>query len=705
MENEKSISKRTYFVYFLMCLFAVSIIGKVGILQFVEGETYREKAQKSTMDYRDIEAVRGNIYAADGSLLATSIPRYEVRFDPVAESITEEIFYGLLDSLALSLNGLFPDKSAQQWKGELENARVDSARYHLIRRRINYTQLKQIKQFPLFRKGRFKGGFMVIQENHRDRPFDLLAARTIGYDRTNSQPVGLEGAYRKELSGVSGKRLMQRLSGNVWKPISDENEIEPEDGCDLVTTIDLNIQDVAEQALLDQLERHKAEHGCVVLMEVATGEVRAIANLKRQEEGSYYESYNYAIGESTEPGSTIKLASYLAAFEDDIIDLEDSVDAGNGKYQFYDKVMLDSKPGGHGKITVEQAFAYSSNIAVARIINENYGRNPQKFVDRWYSMGLNNVLGIEIAGEGKPFIKSANDSTWSGITLPWMSHGYELRQTPLQILTFYNAVANGGKMVKPQFVKEIRKDGHTVRAVETKVLNPSIASRESISKARKMLEAVVEYGTASNLRHADYRIAGKTGTAQIANKDYGYYHGEGLVRSYQASFCGYFPAENPKYSCIVVVNAPSNQVYYGNLVAGPIFKEIADKVYSTRVEIQPEMVASAPESRTPIPVSKNGYRRDLQDIFDFLSIPIEARSYDADWVATATGMEKVELKDANWEENLVPNVVGMDAMDAVYLLENQGLVVRLKGRGTIKNQSISAGRRVLWGEEIVLELS
>lgn len=705
MENKKTILKRIYVVYFLMCLFGVSILGKVCFILFVQGDALREKAMNATTDYRDIEAVRGNIYAADGSLLATSIPKYEVRFDPNAEAVKKDTFRRYIDTLALSLSGLFPDKSPNQWKSELENARIEGARYHLIRRKVKYTQLQEMKHFPLFRKGRFKGGFMVIQENTRTRPFQLLAARTIGYDRGENQVVGLEGAYKKELRGVGGKRLMQRLSGNVWKPISDENEIEPEDGCDLVTTIDLNIQDVAEQALLEQLERHGADHGCVVLMEVATGKVRAIANLARTVEGNYYESYNYAIGESTEPGSTIKLASYLAAFEDGIIDLEDSVDAGIGEYQFYDKKMYDSKVGGYGKLTIEQAFALSSNIAVARIINENYGRNPQRFVDRLYSMGLNDRLGIEIEGEGKPYIKSANDTTWSGITLPWMSHGYELQLTPLQILTFYNAVANGGRMVKPQFVNEITKDGYLVRKIETTVLNESIASRESIQKARRMLEAVVEYGTATNLRHADYRIAGKTGTAQIANSNYGYYKKDGLTHSYQASFCGYFPAENPKYSCIVVVNAPSNNVYYGNLVAGPIFKEIADKVYSTRVEIQPEMVASTPTHRTAIPVSKNGYRRDLLEVFSFLEVNAVVKSLDFDWVATMTGTDKVELFRREMAEGLVPDVTGMSAMDAVFLLENQGLVVRLQGRGTIKAQSVAPGRQVAWGEEIVLDLS
>ncbi|MDC1204202.1 penicillin-binding protein 2, partial [Salibacteraceae bacterium] len=539
----------------LLILFGIGIIFKIGQVQFIEGDHWQELAKSYSTKHRKIDAIRGNIYASDGSLIATSVPKYEVRFDLNAEAITNDLFAKNIDTLCLELSKLLPEKSKNQWKAELTQARKNGARYHLIRRKLSYTQIKKMRQFPLFNRGKYKGGFISIQQNKREKPFQVLASRTIGYSRDNSKPVGLEGAYNKVLSGTQGLQLMQKIAGGIWMPIEDENEIEPEDGADVVTTIDINIQDVAENALLEQLIKQDADHGCVVLMEVATGEVKAIANLNKTKSGKYWETYNYAVGESTEPGSTFKLASLIAALEDGYIDLTDSVETGKGVFKFYDRKMYDSRVGGYGKITIKRAFEVSSNIAVARTISENYRSNPQKFIDRLYKMNLHQKLGIEIYGEGEPRIKSANDPTWSGISLPWISHGYEVSLTPLQILTFYNAVANDGKMVKPRFVKEIRKIGVPIKTFGPEVINPAICSKATIEKAKAMLEGVVQQGTATNLKNANFKIAGKTGTAQIYNAKTGYKTDKQV--SYQASFVGYFPANNPMYSCIVVVNAPS----------------------------------------------------------------------------------------------------------------------------------------------------
>ena len=563
----------------------------------------------------------------------------------------------------------------------------------------------------MFRRGKYKGGFIFLQHNKRERPFRILAARTIGYEREGITPVGLEGAYSDVLSGIDGQRLMQKIAGGVWMPVNDADEVEPEDGKDIYTTIDVNLQDVAENALLKQLQKHQADHGTVVLMEVKTGSIKAIANLKKTEKGSFYEGYNYAIGESTEPGSTFKLPALIAAIEDGYVDMGDIIDCGDGSKDYYDRTMFDSNhdEGGWGKITVQRVLEVSSNIGMAEIITKAYAQDPQKFINRMEEMNLRDNLGIEIAGEGSPYIKNTSDESWSGISLAWMAHGYELQLTPLQILTFYNAVANDGEMVKPKFVEKITKGRKVVREVETEVLNSKICSKETIDKVKKALEGVVENGTASNLRNADYKIAGKTGTAQIA-KDGSYGSNKDSYKkkrevSHQASFVGYFPADNPEYSCIVVINAPSRNVYYGNLVAGPIFKEVADKVYANSLEMHKELQAQKIRANSAIPYSKHGNKSDAEKVFAQLDIPVQSQAQDADWVVTSTQKDAVSIAPRIVRENLVPNVVGMGLRDAIYLLENQGLRVKINGSGMVKTQSLEAGARIIEGQEIQIDLS
>ena len=700
--TNKEMMNRSYVVYFAMALVGVSIIAKVLFIQFVEGSFWREKAENLTTVYRDIDAVRGNIYSDDGSMLATSVPIYEVRMDLNADGLTDETFNENIDSLSIKLSELFKDQSPLEWKRQLVAGRQNGERYHLIKRRVKFHQMKALREFPIFKLGKFKGGLIVLQQNRRERPFRMLAARTIGYDREGVAPVGLEGAYRKELAGVSGKRLMQKISGGLWMPINDENEIEPMDGYDIHTTINLNIQDVAENALLDQLKRHDAHHGCVILMEVETGEIKAIANLSKDNDGDYYEYYNYAIGESAEPGSTFKLPSLVVALEDGYIKLNDSIDAGNGSAEFHGETMRDSKEGGHGKVSVEEAFAVSSNIGVMRIIEKYYANEPAKFINGLRRMNLGDSIGIEIAGEGAPLIKDPSDKSWSLISYLWTSIGYEVKMTPLQILTFYNAIANNGKMMKPIFVKRITDKSSVIREVDPQVINPRICSEKTVKQAQKLLEAVVREGTATNLKNANYTIAGKTGTARVAESSAGY----GTKITYQASFAGYFPADNPKYSCIVVVNAPNRSVYYASHVAGPIFAEIADKVYATSINIHDELEPSTDfTSLTKIPVSKSGMQNDLNNVFEELNVKVESSNAENKWVVTQTGTDKVEMGRRTIVENLVPNVKGMSAQDAVFILENAGLKVKLRGSGMIKSQSIIPGANIHRGQEIILELS
>ncbi len=700
--SNKQMMNRSYVVYFAIALVGVSIIAKVLYIQFVEGSYWREKAENLTTVYRNIDAVRGNIYSDDESMLATSVPIYEVRMDLNADGLTDKVFNENIDSLSIKLSNLFADQSPVDWKRQLVAARQKGERYHLIRRRVKFHQMKVLRDFPIFNRGKFKGGLIILQQNRRERPFRMLAARTIGYDREGVAPVGLEGAYRGELAGVSGKRLMQKISGGLWMPINDENEIEPMDGYDIHTTINLNIQDVAENALLDQLKIHDAHHGCVILMEVETGEIKAIANLSKDGDGDYYEYYNYAIGESAEPGSTFKLPSLVVALEDGYIKLNDSIDAGNGTADFHGETMRDSKDGGHGKISVEEAFALSSNIGVMRIIEKYYANEPAKFINGLRRMNLGESIGIEIAGEGAPLIKDPTDKSWSLISYLWTSIGYEVKMTPLQILTFYNAIANDGKMMKPIFVRKVTDKSSVISEIDPQVINSRVCSEKTAKQAQKLMEAAVQEGTATNLKNPNYAIAGKTGTARVAKSSAGY----GTKITYQASFAGYFPADNPKYSCIVVVNAPNRSVYYASHVAGPIFAEIADKVYATSINIHDELESSDKfTSLTKIPVSKSGMQKDLNNVFEELHVKVESSNLDNKWVITQTGKEKVEMGRRNIVENMVPNVKGMSAQDAVYILENAGLKVQLRGSGMIKSQSLIPGANIQRGQEITLELS
>lgn len=685
-----------------MCVFALFIVARIVKIQFVEGREWKEKAQKLTTTYFNIEAARGNVFSNDGSLLATSVPIYEIRMDVCAGPITSKLFNKNVDSLALCLSNLFKDKSAKDYKRILVRARKQKERYLFLQKGVSYSDVKTLRTFPLFKMGKYKGGLMCIQNNRREMPFRELAARTLGYQREGIKPVGIEGSFNNYLKGVSGKRLMQKISGNNWAPVHKEDDIEATDGSDIYTTIDVNIQDVAHSALLTQLKKQQADHGCAALMEVATGEIRAIVNLKKVDSTNYVESYNYVIGESTDPGSTFKLASLIAAMEDGYTDLDEMVDTEDGDVVFYDHHIRDSHEGGYGKITLQQVFEKSSNVGIAKVIFKYYQKNPQKFIDRLYKMGLNTPLNLDITGEGLPYIKNTKDKTWSPVTLPVMATGYESRMTPLQILTFYNAVANNGKMVKPIFVKEIRKRGELVKSFQTNVINPSICSRETIRKAKIMLEGVVERGTATNLKTADYKIAAKTGTAQIYNKAYGYKY-QGKV-SYQASLVGYFPAANPKYTCIVVVNAPTQKVYYGNDVAGPVFREIADKVYATSTEIHKELQADT--SRTlKTPLAKTANKSDLEIAAKKLGIKEKDNSGNAEWVASSSDSRGLNFSRKTTVKTGVPNVLGMGLKDAIYLLENSGASVRINGRGTVVKQVPEAGSKIIKGTHVYIELS
>jgi cell division protein FtsI (penicillin-binding protein 3) len=698
--TRKEIVTRMGIVYVGIVIFGLLVVTRIVYLQVVEHDKWISSNNITPKDIT-IEPDRGDILAHDGRLLATSVPYYEVRWDTHCDALTNSIFNKHIDSLALGLSSIFRDKSAQQYKSLLVKARYRGDRYLLIKRRVDFVHLKRLKRLPIFRLGQYKGGLIVIQENLRVQPFNDLASRTIGYQGKGGTTVGIEGAFDEDLSGEKGVRLVQRIAGNYWMPVSDGNEVEPRNGYDVISTLDINLQDVAHDALKDQLQRHGASHGVAILMEVETGDIKAMVNLKKEGDGYYSEQFNYAIGERTEPGSTFKLASLMVALEDGYIELNDMVETGKGSVKYHDIVVKDTKEEGYGKISVKQVFEYSSNVGVSKIITKNYKGNEEKFVKGLKRMSLTEGLDLAIKGERPPYIKFPDDKLWSGVSLAQMSYGYEVEQTPLQILTFYNAVANDGKMMKPRFVKGIADHGEMIKTFSPEVINSSICSRSTIKKAKMMLEGVVEKGTAQNLRNANYKIAGKTGTAQIANKKYGYKYNS--QTSYQASFAGYFPADNPKYSCIVIVNAPSSGVYYGNLVAGQVFKEISDKVYATQFELHDEMKLARNEEQS-IPYTRKGSRKELELVLDELDIPTEDLGVNSDWVITEKQKSAVRLHNRYITDNLVPDVVGMGAKDALYILENMGLRVIIRGRGAVTSQSIGPGNRIQKGDKIYLKL-
>jgi cell division protein FtsI (penicillin-binding protein 3) len=702
MERRKNILKRLFILYFLTAIFGLVILGRVLYVQYVLGNDLREQSQNLTLEYRKVEALRGNIFSSDGNFLAISVPIYEIRMDMLAEGLEKEAFEEGVDSLAWNLSNLFRDRTAEDYEAVLREGYKKKNRYRLVKKGVTFAQLQKLSKFPIFKGGANKGGFIPVAQTKRIKPYRNLAARTIGKYDSQGKPFGIEGSFNEELTGTEGLRLMQKLTGGIWKPVNDNYVVEPENGADVYTTLDVTLQDVANSELQRQLSLHNADHGCVVMMEVATGDVKAIANLKRMDDGSYVENYNYAIGESVEPGSTFKLASMMAMMEDGFITLKDSVNTAGGITRFFNQTMKDSHEGGYGIISMKEAFEKSSNVAISKKVWEYYRTDPDKFLKRISQFNLDKPLGIQLAGEGEPRIKSTKDKDWSGTTLPWMSIGYECRLTPLHVLAFYNAVANDGRMVKPRFVKEIRRRGQVVESFETTVISEKIASDKTIAQAKEMMEGVVNNGTARNLKGLVYHAAGKTGTAQIATAK-GYRTPEGVT--YRATFVGYFPAEAPKYSCIVVVSAPSNSVYYGNLVAGPIFKAVADKVYAGALDIHKPYNRNLPLiSDTNFPVVKVGFAPEASYALNRLNITNQIAGSSAGFATAIHLREKIIFKAAAVKSGLLPDLTGMGARDAVFLLENLGFKVQLQGRGAVVQQLPVPGTRMKKGSQVIIQL-
>jgi len=666
--EDKKVSYRIYLVAFAIFVMAILVSIKLTNIQWVEGDYYRQLAQQRTVKNFTIPANRGNVYSADGSLLATSIPNYIIRFDALAPK--KEDFDKYLEPLADSLSVML-GKPAKQYYYELRRARTNKDRYHLITKDLSYTELLRIKSFPLFKLGAYKGGVITEQKTVREHPIGKIAERTVGYERIDDDGeklyVGIEGAFASYLNGKDGRHMMQKIARNQWKPISDVNEVEPVDGYDVVSSIDVYIQDIAHHALLKQLEYYEADHGCVVVMETKTGYVKAISNLGRATDGSYYETVNYAVGESAEPGSSFKLAALISMLEDKKVDTSQVFDSKGGDITFNGRHVRDSHRGGYGKISLARGFELSSNTVLVQAVYESYKDNPWGFVNNLNKYGLNKRLGVSIKGEGAPRIPQPNEKSWSRLSLPWMGFGYGVSLTPLQTLTFYNAVANNGEMVRPLFVKEIKEWDKTIKKYDKEVMNPKICSQETINQVRAIMENVVKKGTGSKLYSPNFSMAGKTGTAQVNYGKGGKTNGD---MYYSSTFVGYFPADEPQYSCIVIINKPHvAKGYYGADVSGPVFRRIAQKIF------------------TDVP-STNRIKKLDASIKD--QEKLFASYYD---------------KENKIKKNMIPNVISMSGMDAVALLGNMGLKVQVIGIGKVKKQSLRPGQGFNKDQTIILELS
>ncbi|MBS1486976.1 MAG: transpeptidase family protein [Bacteroidetes bacterium] len=696
MNIKKSILIRVRIAFLGVLVFAVCVAAKIGHIQIAEGEKWKKEAELMMFRNMPVPATRGNIYSDNGSLLATSLPFYRVAMDPTLAK--NEIFSKGLDSLSLQLSRFYKDKPAKEYKEILKDARAANKQYiTLNRKQINYQIKKEMSSWPIFREGRYKGGVIFEKIDVRYHPFTNLARRTIGFVNEEEKGAGLEYSFDEALGGKNGEALFQKIAGGSWKPVYNGNEIKSVDGMDIQTAIDINLQDVAETSLYEAMRSHDADEGTVVVMEVKTGRIKAISNLSADGSGDYTEKLNHAVGGLFEPGSTFKLVTMMALLEETNINLKDTINTGKGELTFYNKKVRDHEEGGYGKISIQDAFLVSSNIAMAKLVDKHFGTKPEKFVGYLDALKLSKPLGLQINGELYPKITRPKDKGWSGITLPWMAYGYGFEISPLHTLTLYNAIANEGKMIKPVFVTAITKGDKVIKEFETETLNSKICSGKTLDQLKLLLEGVVERGTAKNLKNTYYQIAGKTGTAVILNN--GRYE-----KKYITSFVGYFPAHAPKYSAIVLIKNPKGIYQYGNSVAGPVFRAIADNIYSRDLNLHAPMEEKKITQVGVLPLVRAGRQEELAMLSNEFGVSHHNES-DDEWVRAVKSDNSVSWKKIPMIQGLVPDVTGMTFRDAIYLLEKSGLKVYFNGKGRVSEQSLRPGTKISNGNKIHLKLS
>lgn len=697
---------RYFFVILLMGLMGVAIVVKGGIIMFGERDYWQDVAKRFVKENVTVKPNRGNILSADGSLMASSLPEYRIYMDFKAGGINKDtMLMNHLNEICAGLHKIFPDKSAKQFKDHILKGRKQGSRNYLIYpNRISYIQYKEAKRLPVFSMNKYKGGFHEQVYNQRKKPFGSLASRTLGdvfADTAQGARNGIELAYDSILKGRDGITRRQKVKNKYLNMV----DIPPVDGCDIISTIDVEMQDICEKALVDKLNEINGTEGVVVLMEVATGEVKAIVNMTKGRDGKYREVRNGAISNMIEPGSTFKTASIMVALEDGVITPEDGVDTGNGVMMMHGRPMRDHnwRRGGYQYITVPKILMVSSNIGVSYLIDKHYGKNPEKFVEGLYRMGLNETLNLQIPGEGKPNIRHPKGGRWSKTALPWMSIGYETQVPPINILTFYNAIANDGKMVRPKFVKAISKNSEIIEEFPTEVIKSSICSERTLHQIQEILEMVVSKGLGKQAGSQQFLVAGKTGTAQISQGKAGYKSG---TVQYLVSFCGYFPADAPKYSCIVSIQKPGLPASGGEM-AGRVFGKIAERVYAKDLTLDIEKAIDS--TSVVIPDVKAGELTEAKQVLEELKITTQSdfrsKRNQTVWGSTHAMPNAVTLSAKELNAKEVPSVIGMGAKDAVYLLESRGLKVQLTGKGKVRRQSIPQGTPARPGQTIAIHLN
>jgi cell division protein FtsI (penicillin-binding protein 3) len=688
MDRRKELLARAYFVVSIFSMIALVIAYKVINIGIIERAKWKAEAAKN-VKWMEVDADRGNIYADDESLLATSIQFFEIRMD--MRVANKELFKENVDSLALMLSKTVrTDKTASEWRKDLYRARKNKNGFLYIAKGLDAEAASLLRTFPLFRDGKYKGGYVELRYGTRKKPFGQLASRTIGADRENAQKVGIEGRFDKFLKGPTDKRLMKKIDdlANVWVPVYDPSEFEPKKGDDIVTTLNVHLQDVVHSELEKQLLKSNAAAGTAVLMEVKTGAIKAISNLVIQDSQGV-EVLNTAVSNSTEPGSTFKLATVLALLEDSLVNENSLVNINGGQMKFSDKIMHDSEKPVKNLITLTEAFALSSNVGIAKFANDAYNRSEagrSLYRSRLAQFRLDHKSGVDVDGEPTPFIKDPvkNKKDWYGTTIPWMAHGYETTMTPLQMLNFYSSVANGGKMMKPYIVSEIRNSGKTKKKFNPVVLAEQIAKKHNIERVKVMMESVFTIGTARSLKSTHLTLAGKSGTTRIN------YANKAEYAKYNASFCGYFPAEDPQYAMIVVMYEPKG-AFYGSAVAAPVFKAVAEKTMAWKFEMAPNYMNDTMSAKALTLPDKNiGFSEDFLKLFDYLSLSYKKNNTKS-WVNVVPFNSKMVLENKSISIKVMPDVVGMGARDAMYVLENIGLSVSLYGKGKVERQSIAAG--------------
>ncbi len=709
METRKDILWRSYLVYIIMLIFGVAIFAKAFYIQNVEGAYWKSLSDSLHLSYKELDADRGTIFSEDGKMLSSSIPFFDIYLDFGSEGIQQkngEKFKKYVDSIAIDLSLILHGKTMAGYKRELLAVYNNKERYHLLQKNIDFNQYTALRNTTFIKSNKNKNGFRFIEKEKRLAPFGLLAKRTIGLSREYigdggkmvNNNVGLEKTYDSLLKGVSGKMLVRRISGGATVPVEEGFEVEPQNGKDIITTLDVNIQNVAENALLKVMQANECLNGTCIVMEVKTGKIKAIANLGRNiKTGVYSEDFNYAVNRS-EPGSTFKLMTMLALLEDQFTTLNQHVNIEGGSWAYKGSTVKDSEEHVKSDVTVQEAFELSSNVGMAKLAITYYSNNPKKYIKHLERLHLTTRSGIDLLGESFPLIPNPDQKEWSALSLPWMSFGYNVAVSPLQTLMVYNAVANNGKMMRPYLVNSIVQEGRVIKSFSPVTLEESICSATTLKQLKICLEGVVKRGTGKRMSNEFYSIAGKTGTAQVANGNKGY-----TENMYNSSFAGYFPAENPKYSCIVLIkNKPNALKYHGIEIASPVFQDIANKLFT----VDSDLYASFRQKKQvdSNKIESNGSNKDFKKIATSLNSTLNQDKSKGDW--SKMRIDKKEFVGSTWnvKYEVMPDLTGFGLKDALEIMEKQQLQVIATGKGKVVSQSIQSGTSIQKGQTIYLTL-